>query len=83
MLNNTEKEDDVISQVQCIQLDQKNEKNSVVVDTITLSDISATCGEQFRAIAWLSRVQCTLLTSSDRGILRFLDLQDEKDRTYF
>ena len=36
---------------------------------------TAFAGEKFTRLSWLSRVQCTLLTASDRGILRFYDLE--------
>ena len=41
--------------------------------------------ETFRDLLWLSRVHYTLLTSSDKGILRFFDLEtsDDADRTLF
>lgn len=61
------------SQIVCVQLDQKRERYSSVVDTIRSPE--AYPGERFTRIAWLSRVQCTLLAASDRGVLRFYDLE--------
>ncbi|TNV82742.1 hypothetical protein FGO68_gene9612 [Halteria grandinella] len=61
------------SQIVCIQLDQKREKYSAIVDRI--QSPQAFPNEHFICQAWLSRVQSTLMTASDFGILRFYDLE--------